>query len=177
MDIKVSYQPTAKELMKASSIYVEKKPFFLLLITLMNAFAVFIFVVICFKLFKVGALLPEEWMGACMALIWLFARRPLNEWLLLKRLEDSKILEVPIEVTLTLNGIMWAGKGLAPGHMPWKDIPYVFEVKNGLVVPNASTRYLWLPYRGFKTTQDVTELLALFDEKKIIRRKYPKWEC
>jgi len=176
MEIHVTYKPTAQELMKASSIYVEKKPFFLLLITLMNIFAAFILIVILFKLFKFG-LHPEEWMGGLMAILWLFGRRRFNEWLILKRLEDSKILELPLNVTLTLNGIMWEGKGLAPGHMAWKDIAYVFEVKNGLVVPNASTRYLWLPYRGFKSPQEIAELLALFDQQKIIRRKYPKWEC
>ncbi len=176
MEIHVNYQPTAKELMKASSLFVEKKPFFLLIIRAMNVFATIIVLLMIVKVTQFG-ITPEETMAGMTALLWLFARRPLNEWLLTQRLKKSKILDVPINVTLSLNGITWAGKGLAPGNMPWEHIRYVFEAKNGIIIPNAATRFLWLPFRGFKSPQQITELQQLFDDKKIIRRKYPKWEC
>lgn len=176
MEIHVRYQPTAKELMKASSLFVEKKPFFLIIIRAMNVFASIIVLLMILKVIKWG-LTPEEIMASITALLWLFGRRPLNEWLLTQRLKNSKILDVPIDITFSLNGITWAGKGLTPGNMSWNEIRSVYEAKNGIIIPNAATRFLWLPFRGFKSPQEITALQQVFDEKKIIRRKYPKWEC
>jgi|GEM_PF-2690334 len=176
MEIRTSYQPTAKELTKAGSLFIEKKPFFLITIQVMNVFAVFIFALLLLKLFKVG-LAPEEWLAGVTGLLWLFGRRPFNEWLLMQRIKGNKILELPIQIVFSLNGITWEGKGLAPGHMPWDHMRYIMETKNGLLFPNASTRYLWLPYRAFKSSNDLNALQSIIDEKKIIRRKYPKWEC
>ncbi len=177
MEIKVTYQPTAQELMKASSLFIEKKPFFLILIGIMNVFATVVFVLMCLKLATIRTLHPEEWMAGLTALVWIFGRRPANEWLILQRLKNNKILQLPIQVSLSLNGIAWEGKGLTPGHMSWNDVRYVFEAKNGLIIPNAGARYLWLPYRGFSSENDINALKQLITDRKIIVRRYPKWEC
>jgi hypothetical protein len=176
MEIHVSYQPTAKELTKAGSLFVEKKPFFLITIQAMNLFAIVIGVLLCIKLFKFG-LTKEEWLAGLTALVWLFGRRPMNEWLLFQRIKKNKILQSPIQVVFSLNGVMWEGKGLATGHMPWQHVRYITEVKNGFLIPNASTRYLWLPFRSFKSPSDINTFRNLLNEKQIIRRYYPKWEC
>lgn len=177
MEIKATYQPTAQELMKASSLFIEKKPFFLILIGLMNIFAMLIFALMCVKLATIHTLHPEEWLAGLTSLLWVFGRRPANEWLILQRLKNNKILQLPITVTLSLNGIMWEGKGLAPGHMSWNNIRYVFEAKNGFVIPNAGARYLWLPYRSFSSDSDINAIKQMITERKIIVRYYPKWEC
>jgi hypothetical protein len=176
MEIHVSYQPTAKELTKAGSLFIEKKPFFVITIKIMDLFAIVITLLLCLKLFKFG-LTKEEWLAGITALIWLFGRRPINEWLLFQRLKSNKILNFPIQVVFSLNGVMWEGKGLTTGHMPWKDIGYITEAKNGFLIPNANTRYLWLPFRAFKSQSDITAFRNLLNEKQIIRRYYPKWEC
>lgn len=176
MEIHTSYQPTIKELVKAGSLFIEKKPFFLLTIQIMNVFAIVILALIILKLFKFG-LTPEEWMAMITGLAWLFGRRPFNEWLLFQRMKSNKVLEYPIKVVISLNGLMWEGKGLATGHMPWEQIRYIMEAKNGFLIPNVSTRYLWLPFRSFKSSDDLSEFRSLLNEKKIIRRAFPKWEC
>ncbi|MCS5712617.1 YcxB family protein [Candidatus Berkiella aquae] len=176
MEIQVSYQPTAKELMKASSLYVEKKPFFLLIINAMNVFAGIIVILMGIKLYYYG-LIPEEWMAGAMGIAWIFGRRPLNEKLLMHRLKDSQILDVPINIVFSLNGIAWSGKGLVTGNMAWGDIRYILEAKNGFLIPNATTRFIWLPFRGFKSAEDILALREAFVQRNIIPRKYLKWEC
>lgn len=177
MEIKVTYQPTIQELTKASSLFIEKKPFFLILINIMNLFAIVIIILICLKLLTPHTISPEEWMAGITTLLWLFGRRPANEWLIAQRLKNNRILQLPIHITLSLNGIMWEGKGLTPGNMSWNNIRYVFEAKNGIIIPNAGARYLWLPYRGFSSENDINQIKQLITDRNIIVRSYRKWEC
>lgn len=36
---------------------------------------------------------------------------------------------------------------------------------------------LWLPFRGFKSPEEVKALKDAFVAKNIVLREYPNWEC
>ncbi len=149
MDIHIQYQPSARELAKASSLFIEKKPLFLYGVGFLNLFIILLLVIMLLKLIVMG-LNWNEGIASLGAAVWLFGRRPFNEWLLLKRMQSSKVVEKPISIDISLNGIVWSGKGLSPGNISWSQIKYVMAAKNGFVIPNAFTRFLWLPFRGFR---------------------------
>lgn len=176
MDIHVHYEPTAKELAKASSLFVEKKPFFLYGVGFLNFFVILLLSIMFLKLVALG-LTVNEWIATFVGSLWLFGRRPFNEWLLLKRMQSSKVIEKPITVDISLNGIVWSGKALRPGNISWDQIKYVMEAKNGFIIPNAFTRFLWLPFRGFASRDKVALLRQAFLDKQIVLREYKKWEC
>lgn len=176
MNITIEYEPSATELAKASSLFVEKKPFLLYIVGFVNIIAGLISAVLIFKLFKMG-LLPNEWLALLCACLWLFARRPFNEWLLLKRMKNSPVIGKTITVELSLNGIVWSGKGLIPGHMSWDQIKYVIEVQNGFLIPNNLTQFLWLPFRGFSSADKIEELKNFLNQKQVVLRAYPNWQC
>lgn len=176
MDIQVSYQPTPEELAKASSLFIEKKPFLLFTVGLVNFIAGILFLVLIVKMIKLG-LNAKEWVALLGGGVWLFGRRPFNEWLLYRRMKNSPIQNQPITVELTGNGIIWSGKSLLKGNMSWKDMKYVFIAKNGFIFPHSGTRFLWLPFRAFLTTNDVDTLKKFIVERGIVVREFPKWEC
>lgn len=176
MDIHVQYQPTAKELARASSLFLEKKPLFLYGVGFINLFIIFILGIMVLKLFVLG-LNRNEWIATLGSSLWLFGRRPLNEWVLFRRMKSSKVVEKPITVDISFNGIVWSGKSLRPGQIAWDQIKYIMETKNGFILPNAFTKFLWLPFRGFQSEQDVITLREAFIEKRIVLREYKSWGC
>lgn len=176
MLIKVEYQPEAKELTRASLIFAEKKPFLLYTVGFLNLFTGLFLIVFVAKLFVAGLTL-QELVAGLVCLSWLFGRRPLTEWLLHSKMKSSKVLEKPITVEMSLNGIVWSGKSLRLGHMSWSDLKYVLETQNGFIFPNAFTRFLWLPYRGFQSPHDIQALKDLILERKIVYRAFPNWKC
>jgi hypothetical protein len=175
MNIIIEYEPTAVELAKASSLFVEKKPFLLYTVGFINIVAGLILVILILKLLSMG-LLPNEWLAAIGAILWLFARKPFNEWLLLKRMKQSLVVGKPLKVELSRNGVVWSGKGLIPGHMPWEQIKYILEAQNGFLLPNNLTQFLWLPIRGF-SAENLSQFKELLIEKNVVLRSYPKWKC
>lgn len=175
MNITIEYEPTAKELANASSLFIEKKPFLLYTVGFINLIAGFVLFIMILKLIMIG-LLPNEWLATFGALLWLFGRKPFNEWLLFRRMKQSPVVGRPLKVELSRNGIVWSGKGLIPGHMPWEYIKYIIEAQNGFLVPNNLTQFLWLPSRGFSST-DIDEFKKLLLEKGVVLRSYPKWKC
>lgn len=176
MNIKIEYVPTAKELVRASSLFAEKKPFLLYAVGFLNIFSGLFLFIFVLKLIMVG-LLPNEWLAAIGCALWLFGRRPFNEWLLYQKMKRSIVLSKPITIEISRNGVVWSGKGLRQGNMSWDQIKYVMEAKNGFVFPNTFTRFLWLPFRGFKSPEEIEELKKLFIEKKLVHRTFLKWEC
>jgi hypothetical protein len=176
MMINVEYQPHLKELARASLLFAEKKPFIMFSVALFNLCIGFFFLAFVIKMYMSGLTLNEILCAVACAVI-LFGRKPLNQWILLKRMQNSKAIEKPILVEITMNGIVWSGKGLRQGHMAWKDIKYMMETKNGYIMPNAMTKFLWLPFRGFKSTKDIENLQKIIVEKKIVLRVFPKYEC
>lgn len=176
MNIKIEYQPTAKELAKASSLYVEKKPFLLFTIGIINIFMGILFALFVLKLVFIK-LTPQDWAATFVCALWLFFRRPFNEWLLYQRMKKSLVISKPIIIEISMNGIVWSGKGLRQGHMTWDDIKYVLEAENGFVFPNTFTRFLWLPFRGFASPEDLQALRDTIVEKQIVHRVYAKWKC
>jgi len=176
MDIRITYTPTAQELVKASSLFVEKKPLFKYAVGFFNILVALFLTIMLLKLFKLGLNIHESIafvIGAC----WLFGRRPFNEWLLMKRMQRSKVVNKPIEVSISLNGIAWAGKGIAPGSMTWDQVKNIMEAKNGFLLPNSLTRFLWLPFRGFESELQINELRKALEAKNIKLHKFKRWAC
>lgn len=176
MLIKVEYQPNAKELTRASLLFAEKKPFLLYTVGFLNLFTGLFLIIFIIKLFVAG-LTKHELIASLICAMWIFGRRPLNEWLLYYKMKNSKVLEKPITVEMSLNGIVWSGKGLRFGHMNWTELKYVIEAQNGFILPNTFTRFLWLPYHGFQSPQDIQTLKDFILERQIVYRAFPSWKC
>src|SRR5690349_615491 len=108
MNLKITYQPTARELAKASSLFIEKKPFLLFIIGILN-----IFMGLFLLLFVLAQILTGFHLSYALATLacglWLFGRRPFNEWLLHLRMKRSLVLEKPITIDVSANGIVWEG--------------------------------------------------------------------
>ncbi len=176
MDIKVEYQPTPRELAKASSLYVEKKPLLLVTVGIINIAMGILFALFVLKMVLL-TLTFNDWMALIICALWLFGRRPFNEWLLYKRMKNSLVVSKPLIIEISRNGVVWSGKGLRQGHMTWDEIKYILEAQNGFVMPNTFTRFLWLPFRGFNSADDLKILRDLIAEKKIVHRVFPRWVC
>jgi len=176
MKITVSYKPTLSELVKASSLYIEQKPFFRVAILAVNAFSILVLLLLLIK-FYFASLLPNEWLAMFGAFAWLFGRRPLNEWLLRLKLKNIHVLDSPLKIEISLNGLIWSAKGLIPGHLAWHDIKYVVEAQNGYLVPDSATHFLWIPFHGFTSQHDLEMLKKHLEEKHIKIRLYKKWRC
>ncbi|MBS0288910.1 MAG: YcxB family protein [Proteobacteria bacterium] len=176
MNIKIEYQPTAKELAKASSLFAEKKPLLLFVVGFINIVLGFFFIIFILKFIKLGLTL-QDILALIICTLWLFGRRPFNEWLLRQRMKNSLILNKPITIEVSRNGLVWSGKGLRQGNMTWDQITYILQAKNGFVLPNTFTRFLWLPFRGFSNDDEIEAFKALIKEKEILVRLFPKWEC
>lgn len=176
MNINVQYEPTAQELAKACSLFVEKKTFLSFMVGLINIVAFLLLCIMFLKLYFVG-LLPTEWLGLLGGLAWLFGRRPFNEWLLSKRMQKSPVIGKTINVEISRNGIVWSGQGLRAGNLPWQLLKYVLLAQNGFVLPNNLTQFLWLPFRGFTSPMEIEALKNLLQEKNIPLKKYPRWRC
>ncbi|MFI4937397.1 MAG: YcxB family protein [Candidatus Berkiellales bacterium] len=176
MLIQIQYDPTAKELVLASSLFVEKKPMLSFMVKLINVFSGFLLLVLLIKLIRMG-LLPSEWLAVVAAMVWIWGRKPFNEWLLMQRMKRSPVIGKTLTVEISRNGIVWSGKGLKPGDLDWAYIKYIMEAQNGFILPNQLTQFLWLPFRGFKSPDDIKELREYLNERKIEIRRFPKWRC
>lgn len=176
MDIRVHYDPNAQELVKASSLFLEKKPIFFYGIGLLNILLALLLAIMFAKLVTLGLTLGE-WITTFVSIFWLFGRKRFNEWMLYRKMMRSRIVGKPITIDISYNGIIWAGKGLSPGDMGWEQVKYVFEVQNGFIFPNTFTRFLWLPFRGFESQQHIETLRNSLLEKKIKIRPYKNYVC
>ncbi len=176
MNIKIEYEPTAHELTKASSLYAEKKPLLMFAIGFINIGMGLLFAIFLLKLVILG-LTPQDWLALSICALWLFGRRPFNEWLLYQRMKRSLVLSRPIIIEISRNGIVWSGKGLRQGHMTWEQVKYILEASNGFVLPNTFTRFLWLPFRGFSSPEELQAMRDIIVEKHIVHRVFPRWTC
>jgi hypothetical protein len=167
MQIKISYEPTAQELATASSLFIEKKPFMIISIGFLNAFAYFILIIIVLKGILVKHILPNELLAGVGACVWLFGRRPFNEWLLLQRMKRSLLLNSTITVDVSLNGIAWSGKRVVTASLKWNEFSYMIETKNGFILPIGGSQFLWLPFRGFSSPSDIDSFKQSIQEHKI----------
>jgi hypothetical protein len=177
MNIRIQYQPTAKELAKASILFLEKKPFILVLVTLTNIIVGFVVISLVFLLILQHALALNQWIALSVGLTWLLGRKRMHEWMLFQRMKRSNVLDKEITIEISRNGISWSGKGLVQGNMKWEYVKYILEAKNGFIMPNTFTRFLWLPFRGFASPEYIEEFRALIIEKKVVYKKFPKWQC
>lgn len=177
MQISITYEPNAKELAKASALFIEKKTLMLYTIGFINVFAWLILLLLILKLFVVKSLVPNESLAGISACLWLFGRRPFTDWLLQTRMKNTFLLNSPLTIDVSLNGLAWHGKQIRSESMKWTDIKFAFESKNGFVLPNAFSRFLWLPFRGFKSQDEINALRQMLLDNNIVLKKYPQWEC
>ena len=177
MKINIRYQPTAQELAKASSLYIEKKPFMYYAILVINGFAYLILLIMILKAVLISALMPNEWLAGVSACLWIFGRKPFNEWLLFQRMKRSQLLDTTLSIDISLNGIAWTGPRVVPGSLKWNEIRYILEAKNGFVLPIGGSQFLWLPFRGFSESAEIEALKQALTEHHIKLRLYPNWEC
>lgn len=177
MNISVSYEPSAKELANASALFVEKKPFMRYSIGFLNGFAWVILAIIVVKALFVHSFLPNELLACFGACLWLFGRRPFNNWLLLQRMKRSLLINTQVNINISLNGVSWSGKRIVTASLRWNDFSYAFEAKNGFVIPAGGSQFLWVPFRGFAASTDINAFRETLQEHNIALHAYPKWEC
>jgi hypothetical protein len=177
MQINITYEPTAKELVKASSLFIEKKPFMFYSIGFINIFAWFILAILILKLLVEKTLTPNEGLASVTACVWLFARRPVSEAILNAKMKGSFILNNPLTIDISLNGLAWHGKRIRSESIKWTDITFAFEAKNGFIIPNAFSRFLWLPFRGFQSADEINAFRQMLVDRNIDIKIFPKWEC
>lgn len=177
MQISITYEPTAKELVKASSLFIEKKPFMFYSIGFINIFAWFILAILILKLVVAKTLTPNEGLASVTACVWLFARRRVSEAILNSKMKGSFILNNPLTIDISLNGLAWYGKRIRSESMKWSDITFAFEAKNGFIIPNAFSRFLWLPFRGFQSPDEINAFRQMLVDRNIAIKTFPKWEC
>lgn len=177
MDIRIHYEPNAEELVRTSSLFLEKKPIFFYGIGFLNI-AMFLLLAIMFaKLVSPLRLNMNEWIVSIVCIFWLFGRKRFNEWLLYRKMLRARIVGKPITIDISYNGIIWSGKGLSPGDMTWEQVKYVFEVQNGFIFPDTFTRFLWVPFRGFESPADIDTLKHCLADKKIKIRAFKNVVC
>jgi hypothetical protein len=176
MNITATYKPTALELAHASSLFIEKKPFLRFAVGLINLFAGILVVIFVTKLFYMGISL-QEWSALVIGLLWIFGRRPFNEWLLYRKMCKSMVLDKQMTIAFSRNGIIWSGEALKNGQMSWAQIKYIMIAQNGMILPQTATRFLWVPFRAFDHPDDIEFLRAFAEERHIHLRSFPKWIC
>lgn len=177
MQISVSYELTAKELARASALFIEKKPFMRYSIGFLNGFACVILAILLLKALFIHNMLPNEILAGIGACAWLFGRRPFSEWLLLQRMKRSLLLNTHVTVDVSLNGISWSGKRIVTASLKWNDFSYALEAQNGFVLPTGRSQFLWIPFRGFSSSTDLERFRETLNEHKIVLQTYPQWIC
>ena len=177
MNIRIEYQPNAKELARASALFIEKKPVIMFGVAIMNIVTGIVVALLLGVFFMQHHLDLNQSMAVVLGSLWLFGRKPFHEWLLRRKMQGAKILQMPITINVSLNGITWSGKGLKNGNMSWDQVHSILQAKNGFVMPNTFTRFLWLPFRGFQSPEQIEDFKALIKEKKIVYRIFSNWEC
>lgn len=177
MNIKLTYEPNAKELARASALFIEKKPFMLYTIGFINIFSWLILLILVLKLFVIKSILPNEALAGIGACLWIFARRSFSQWLLYTRMKNSFLLNASLTIEISLNGLAWSGQRIRSESLKWQDVKFALETKNGFILPSANTQFLWLPFRGFSSTAEVDAFREMLIDKKIVLRKYLNWEC
>lgn len=173
MDIHATYEPSVNELASASSLFIEKKPFLRFSVIVLNMLAALLIIMLVTKFFVAG-ITPQEWSALFVGLIWIFGRRPFNEWLLTKKMKNANIAGKAITIDFSRNGITWAGEALKNGSIAWAHVHYVMIAKNGFLFPQSATKFLWVPFRAFRDQHSIEELTAFVKEQHIKIRWF-KW--
>lgn len=176
MNIELTYEPTVDELTKASSLFIEKKPFLKVAVMVMNVVAI-ILILLTIAKFWLLSLTAQDASTVIIALLWIFGRKPFNEWLLRRKMKKSLVVNKPITIALSNNGIVWKGETLKSGNLNWAHVAYLIEAKNGFILPYSGTKFLWIPFRAFKDNHAAEDIRSFLNERHITLRRFPKWAC
>ena len=177
MQIINEYTPNAHQLAHAGSLYFEKLPLMIVIITFMNMFAIVLALLLLVKFLFTWQFTWQEILATMFLLFWIFGRKKANLKLLERRINQSPMMASPIHIDINYNGVRWSGKKLRPDSIAWKDIKWIIQCKNGYIIPNRLTRFLWVPNSGFAERTGAKDLLALIQEKRVPLRVYEKYAC
>jgi len=170
MHIQVEYLTAAPELAHASIAFLEKKPFVRALILLSNAIVCFVALALLLLFSVMHTLNLSQWVALLTAGLWLFGRKPLHTWVLSRRMHQATTIGKVLIVSLSQNGITWSGRGLVPGNMAWKDLKYLVRTREGFILPQSFTRFLWLPFHGFSSPEDIAAFNDFIQTQPIVLR-------
>lgn len=176
MKISITYEPNAKELANASFLFIENRPFIRFTIGFINIFAYLILFILLFELYHNHEWLPNEALAFAGVLFWLWIRRPLTRLILRLRMKSYYLLNMPLTIDVSLNGIAWSGKRVKSESLTWDQVKSVLESKNGFVIPNAFSKFLWIPFRGFQSQQDIEAFRQMLRDKSVAIKTFPKWD-
>lgn len=105
------------------------------------------------------------------AITWLFAYRRLNTILLQKILTKRNSLTSTKQYQLTSTKISEICKQQTINHHPWKSIKFIYQNNDGYLIPITGSanagKFIWLPNRGFSSTQAKTNFLTLLQHHNI----------
>src|SRR5690606_24434647 len=173
--IKIRYTPEPKILGRASLFFAEKKPFIAFVIIFFNIIMTLIFTVMLLKLILVHVITTQELLSFIVCILWLFGRKPLTAKMLTRKMENQTNTQFPMEIEVSDNGIIWHGKKMNDGTLSWRYLKKVYKTQNGYIVPGSVTRFLWVPFDGFKNTKEQAEFESILEKKQVILKHYPNW--
>lgn len=176
MHIKVQYDLDPITLANASFLFSEKKRLLSFAIHLTNIFGFLIFVIMVVKLGLMGLLL-NEWIVLLMVSLWLFGRKPFVRFIFKQKMKHSHLAGKNVSIDFSHNGIIWSGTGLQSNHLPWSNISYFMEVKNGFIIPYSLSRFLWVPFSEIHPKTHLEDLRSLIAAKQIPLRVYRRAQC
>jgi hypothetical protein len=173
---KITYTPKATELGKACFYFMERKPLLRLCILLFNGMATFLILVMLLKLF-LGMLAWSDLLILFMSLTWLCWRKRMLQWLMIRRMQNHTAKDKALTITVCANGITWSGQGIRQSQINWRHLTYVLEINNGFILPATVSRFLWLPFHGFASAQDIEHCRALMLQKSLPIKYAKKLSC
>jgi len=174
--IKISYVSDAESIGRASALFTDNKPLFKITVLLLNILAVFLSFILVLKIIVDGVAFADiPIIIGCVA--WLSLRKRLNCWIFTKKVANSPIINKRIDITISLNGVVWSGEKLLSGKLSWQDISYSIEAQNGFILPYSFSKFLWLPFSGFERESNLNKFREILQSKKIKLKPYYKWRC
>lgn len=177
MDITVNYKPTVKELARSSLLFAEKRPIMMFLVGIINAIAWILLGIMTLYFIVFFKLNLSQLFIIVTMLTWLFGRKRFFGWILKRRMEKSLIVDQPITINITRNGIAWHGSKIRPNSINWEDLKYIIEAGNGYILPHSYNKFLWIPHRGFETPDQLVEFAKYLGIRQTVMRSYLKWLC
>lgn len=172
MNIHLSYEPTAVELTQASIIYLEKKPLVRIVFRIVNIFSIIVLALLVLKIMLTKTVTSDEGLAAMGAFSWLFGRSPLIRTLFLTRLKRSPLTRTMLRIDISLNGIAWSGTHVKNDGLQWNALRYILETPEGFILPYTPSQFLWLPFRGFTSTESIQEFRT-FAQSRHIALEHP----
>ena len=164
--ININYEANSKEMTMASIAFLNVKPITRLATLATYLGSIFIIIVILIK-FYMHQLALTDGVIAATALMWLFFRKKITEYILKKRIASQSLMGRNISITISNNGIIWDGFKVKDGQIDWNSFKTCYEITEGFIIPTSSTRFIWMPLHGFNHEDEVKDFKTILKRKKI----------